>query len=456
MDDPASFLLILFADPGALPEASTFTSVILKVFLVVFLVFTNGFFVAAEFAFVGVRRSRIEALAADGNRGAQRLLDILNNLTAYLSAAQLGVTIASLGLGALGEPLVEAVLGGVLANIPESARHLVSYAIAFAVITSLHIVLGEQAPKLLGLQLAEKLAMITALPMQIFYKIFKPFIHLLDWASARTVRIFGLHAESDHASIYTEDEIRQLIKASEESGHLNKEERQLINQVFEFSETTVREAMIPRTEIVAIPEHCSLQEIAAAFRRNGYSRLPVYRESLDDIVGVIHSKDVMSNLLRPKTFRLERIMQKPVYVVDTARLEDVLRQMQREKFHFGFVVDEHGGVEGIITLEDLLEEIVGDISDEHDEEVNEQIDEQPDGSFVLDGGLAVRDLNRRLDLNLPISDSYTTIAGFLMSESGQLLSEGDTVQFNGHTFRVERAAKRRVLKVRMEKTEASA
>ncbi|HSU25881.1 MAG TPA: hemolysin family protein, partial [Pyrinomonadaceae bacterium] len=238
--------------------------------------------------------------------------------------------------------------------------------------------------------------------------------------------------------------------------HLNKEERQLINQVFEFSETTVREAMIPRTEIVAIPEHCSLQEIAAAFRRNGYSRLPVYRESLDDIVGVIHSKDVMSNLLRPKTFRLERIMQKPVYVVDTARLEDVLRQMQREKFHFGFVVDEHGGVEGIITLEDLLEEIVGDISDEHDEEVNEQIDEQPDGSFVLDGGLAVRDLNRRLDLNLPISDSYTTIAGFLMSESGQLLSEGDTVQFNGHTFRVERAAKRRVLKVRMEKTEASA
>ena len=139
------------------------------------------------------------------------------------------------------------------------------------------------------------------------------------------------------------------------------------------------------------------------------------------------------------------------YVVDTARLEDVLRQMQREKFHFGFVVDEHGGVEGIITLEDLLEEIVGDISDEHDEEVNEQIHEQPDGSYILDGGLAVRDLNRRLDVNLPVSDGYTTVAGFLMAEAGTILSEGDTVPFNGHVFRIEKAAKRRILQVRMEK-----
>lgn len=452
MDDPASFpLFLLFAETGGLPETPTVASTLLKAFLVIFLVLANGFFVAAEFAFVGVRRSRIEALAAEGNKPAVRLLAVLDDLSAYLSASQLGITLASLGLGALGEPLVEAILGGVLSALPESARSLVSYGIAFAAITSLHIVFGEQAPKLFGLQLAEKVAMATALPMQIFYKVFKPFIRMLDWASAKAVRIFGLRAKSEHASIYTEEEIRQLIRVSEESGHLNEEERKLINQVFEFSETTVREAMIPRTEIVAIPEHCSLPEIAAAFRKSGYSRMPVYRGSLDDIVGVIHSKDVMSYLLRPKAFRLERIIQRPIYVVDTARLEDVLRQMQREKFHFGFVVDEHGGVEGIITLEDLLEEIVGDISDEHDEEVNEQIREQPDGSYVLDGGLAVRDLNRRLDLNLPTSDSYTTVAGFLMSEAGQILCEGDTVRFNGHTFKIEKAAKRRVLKVRMEK-----
>jgi CBS domain containing-hemolysin-like protein len=160
----------------------------------------------------------------------------------------------------------------------------------------------------------------------------------------------------------------------------------------------------------------------------------------------------MPFLLEPEEFQLEKVLQKPYYVVDTARLEDVLRQMQTEKFHFGFVVDEHGGIEGIITLEDLLEEIVGDISDEHDEEVNEQINELPDGSYVLDGGLAVRDLNKRLDLHLPISEGYTTIAGFLMSQAGQVLSEGETVPFNGHIFKVEKVNKRRILKVKMEKS----
>jgi CBS domain containing-hemolysin-like protein len=455
MDDSFSTILLFFAgDVPVTPEdASTWVSIVLKVVAVLVLVAINGFFVAAEFAYVGVRRSRIETLAAEGNKSAKRLLNLLNNLNAYLSASQLGITLASLGLGALGEPVVEAMLGGVLsAYLPESVRHLASYFIAFLIVTCLHIVLGEQAPKLFGLQLAEKVAMGTALPMLIFYKTFKPLIHALDWASAKTVNLFGLHATSEHASIYTEDEIRQLVKISEESGHLNREERKLINRVFEFSETTVREAMIPRTEIAAISAASSLEEIARSFRQHGYSRLPVYRESLDDIAGVIHSKDVMSFLLRPKAFQLDKVLQKPVYVVDTARLEDVLRQMQKEKFHFGFVVDEHGGVEGIITLEDLLEEIVGDISDEHDEEVNEQIQKIQDGSYLLDGGLAVRDLNRRLGLNLPVSESYTTVAGFLMNESGQILNEGESVRFNGHVFHIEKVDKRRILRVRLEKT----
>lgn len=457
MDDPASLsLYLLFAETEAVVDSPSLSSIILKIVLVIFLVFANGFFVAAEFAIVGVRRSRIETLAAEGNKAAVRLLSLLDNLNAYLSASQLGITLASLGLGALGEPLVEAILGGALDGLPESARHLISYGIAFFIITTLHIVLGEQAPKLFGLQLAEKVAMFTALPMQIFYKVFKPFIHALDWASAKTVRLFGLHASSEHASIYTEDEIKQLILHSEESGHLNKEERKLINRVFEFSETTVKEAMVPRTAIVAIPDTSTVEEIGRAFHQHGYSRLPVYHGSLDDIVGVIHSKDLLSYLLRPKTFRLERVIHKPNYVVDTAKLEDVLRQMQKEKFHFGFVVDEHGGVEGIITLEDLLEEIVGDISDEHDEEVNEQIEAQPDGTYILDGGLAIRDLNRRLGMNLPVSEGYTTVAGFLMSTAGEVLDEGETVAYNGHVFKVEKVNRRRIMQVRMEKAKASA
>jgi len=452
MDDPASLFLFFFAEPGGATSDNSLSIILLKILSVIVLVFINGFFVAAEFAFVAVRKSRIETLASDGKPSAQRLMGILNNLNPYLSASQLGITLASLGLGALGEPVVEAILGGWLVLLPESLRHFTSYFIAFAIVTSLHIILGEQAPKLFGLAMAERVAMATSLPMLIFYKVFKPFIHSLDWASAKTVNIFGLNATSEHASIYTEDEIRQLITISEESGHLNKEERKLINRVFEFSETTVREAMIPRTEIVAIPANSSLEEIARAFREHGYSRLPVYGDSLDDMRGVLHGKDVMQYLLvKPRMFKLDRVLKKPYYVVDTARLEDVLRQMQREKFHFGFVVDEHGGVEGIITLEDLLEEIVGDISDEHDEEVNEQIKEESDGSFILDGGLAVRDLNKRCEMNLPVSDAYTTIAGFLMAEAGQILTEGETVPFNGHIFKIERVEKRRILQVRMEK-----
>jgi len=286
--------------------------------------------------------------------------------------------------------------------------------------------------------------------MSSFSSLFKPFILDLDWASAKIVNLLGIAASSEHASIYTEEEIRQLIRISEESGHVNKEELALIYKVFDFSDTTVKEAMVPRTEVIAVPESSTLTEIAKIFGESGYSRLPVYRDSLDDIVGVIHSKDLVGYVNRPKSFKISEIVIKPNYVVDTAHLEDVLRQMQKEKFHFGFVVDEHGGIEGIITLENLLEEIVGDISDEHDVEVNEQIDLQPDGTYLLDGGLAVRDINRRLEMNLPISEGYTTIAGFLMSEAGQILSEGQTVPFNGHVFKVEKVEKHRVMQVRME------
>ncbi len=463
MDDPASLFLLFFAETAPV-EFPTPISTILNLLLVIALVLGNGFFVASEFALVAVRKSRIEALANEGSRSAQRLLELLNNLNAYISATQLGITLFSLGLGYVAEPAIVKVIEPLLISLAAAANweflasptlaHAVSFAIAFTFITFLHIIFGELAPKTAALELSERVSLIVALPLKIFYKIFYYPIRVLDWTGTKTVRLFGLHPSGEHGSSYTEEEIRQLINASEKSGHLNEEERRLINQVFEFSETTVREAMVPRTEVVAIPANSTLEQMAKAFRQHGYSRLPVYGESLDDMRGVLHSKDVMQYLLlKPRMFKLERVLKKPYYVVDTARLEDVLRQMQTEKFHFGFVVDEHGGIEGIITLEDLLEEIVGDISDEHDEEVNEQIHAQPDGSYILDGGVAVRDVNKRLDLHLPVSEGYTTIAGFLMSESGELLNEGESVRFNGHIFHIEEVDRRRIIKVRMEKSE---
>ncbi len=448
MDEPASsfFAFLLSGEPVSLSVT------LLKLFSVLVLVAVNGFFVAAEFALVGVRRSRIESLATGGSRAAKRLLRVLDNLNAYLSASQLGITLASLALGWVGEPAFSALLEGPLSGTRfEAWKHPIAFGVAFSIITTLHIVLGEQAPKLVGLDRAEKVALATAGPMELFYKTFRWPIHALDWASARVVRLFGIHASAEHASAYTQEELRQIIERSHQSGHVGAEEQNLINRVFEFSDTQVREAMVPRTEVAAIPETYTLTEIAQAFKEHGYSRLPVYGDSLDDVKGFIHSKDVMPYLLHPQKFSLKTEIKPALFVVDTARLEDVLRQMQRDKFHFGFVVDEHGGVEGVITLEDLLEEIVGDISDEHDEEVNAQLTEETDGSFRLDGGLAVRDLNRRLQLDLPESEAYTTIAGFLMDTAGQILQPGETVEYNGLTFHIEEVERRRIRRVRLVK-----
>jgi CBS domain containing-hemolysin-like protein len=425
-------------------------TIAVKLLAVLLLVAANGFFVAAEFALVGVRSSRIETLAASGSGAAKRLMGLLQNLNAYLSACQLGITLASLGLGWIGEPAVARLLEGPLSGAPEAFRHGIAFAIAFIIITALHIILGEQAPKLMGLARAERVALTVALPMELFYRVFSLPIRALDWASARTVNLVGIQATSEHASTYTEEELRKLVDISRESGHLRAEERRLIHRVFEFSDTVVREAMVPRTEMAAIPHTCSLKEITKAFDQHRYSRLPVYRESFDDVCGFIHSKDVMPYLLHPEKFKLEDVLQPPLYVVDTARLEHVLRQMQKAKAHFGFVVDEHGGLEGIITLEDLLEEIVGEISDEHDEEVNEQITEIDKSTYVLAGGLAVRDLNRRLKLMVPESEAYTTVGGFLMTQAGHVLKPGEVVQHDGLVFKVERVEKRRVMRVRLE------
>jgi CBS domain containing-hemolysin-like protein len=421
---------------------------------IVLLVFANGFFVAAEFALVGVRRSRIETLAATGDRRARRLISVLDDLNAYLSASQLGITLASLGLGWLGEPTVAQLLEEPMKNAGFSSTvvHVVSFVIAFAVITTLHIVLGEQAPKLLGLQLAERVALATALPMQLFYRVFSIPIRALDSASAAVVRPLGIHADAGHASAYTEEELRHVIDMSRKGGHIKAEEQQLIHGVFEFADAEVREAMVPRTAVVAVPASVTLAEAKAAFREHGYTRLPVHRERLDDMVGVLFRRDLEDFVdgTRPAgEFDAAALAHPPLFMPSTAKLGAALKQMRDVRTHLAFVIDEHGGLEGIVTLEDLLEEIVGEIDDEYDEEARSQIVEEPDGTYLLDGMLAVRDANRRFDLKLPEEGHYTTIAGFLLARAGRLLKPGDTVEHEGATFRVERVERRRLRWVRL-------
>jgi len=425
---------------------------VLTIVLVFFLVFANGFFVASEFSLVGVRRSRIETLARAGSKRARRLLGMVDNLNAYISATQLGITLASLALGWIGEPaiahLLEIPLHG---RVSDTVLHTISFTIAFSIITFLHIVLGELAPKTLALERAEKTALAIALPMEIFYKVFRWPIRLLDWAGTRTVRMFGLHPSGDHASIYTEDELRHLVDVSRQSGHLKEEEQKLIHSVLNFSDAEVREAMIPRTSVDAISITATLDEAKAAFRGFGYSRLPVYRDNRDDVVGVLFRRDLEPFLEQSKAdgFDLRQLLHPPQFIPATAPLGTALKHMQASHTHLAVVVDEHGGMEGIVTLEDLLEEIVGEINDEFDEETRAQIIKEPAGTYLLSGMLTVRDANRRLQLELPEEGGYTTLAGFLMAQAGKLLQVGDVVKYEGKHFVVERLDRRRIRRVRL-------
>ncbi len=422
----------------------------LYLLLVILLVLANGFFVASEFALVGVRRSRIAALAAGGNRRAKLLLELIDNLNAYISATQLGITMASLALGWIGEPvfahLLEEPLKG---HVSDAVLHTISFTLAFTIITFLHIVLGELAPKTLALERAERVSLAIARPLHIFYRIFLWPIRMLDWAGTRTVRLFGLHPSGEHASIYSADELRQLVNISRNSGHLKVDEEKLINRVFDFSEAEVREAMIPRTRVSALSLSASLRETTKMFSGTGYSRMPVYRDKMDNVAGIVFRRDIEPFLENPNLpFSLKDLIHPALFIPDKASLGAALKQLQANRTHLACVVDEHGGMEGIITLEDLLEEIVGEIDDEFDEESRAQIVKEHD-SYLLHGTLAVRDANRILKLQLPEHAGYTTIAGFLMAQAGQVLKEESSIDYYGSRFIVERVEGRRIRRVRL-------
>jgi CBS domain containing-hemolysin-like protein len=428
-----------------------------KIFVVLLLVLANAFFVAVEFALVSVSRARIETMAASGDRGAASVLRALDQLDAMLSASQFGITLASLALGAVGESTIASLIEPIILRfLPPDASSIIAHSIAItaalAVITYLHLVLGEYAPKAFAIEKAEAISLATARWMDLFYRTFKPFIWFINVSGIRFLRLFGINFRPGHHTVYTEEELRHLINLSHQSGHLEKDEKELIHNVFEFSELTVREIMVPRTEIVAIDDRAQFAEVVHQFHLSGYSRLPVYRGNFDHIVGVLHGKDVMPYLLRAQDFNLKKIMRQPVFIPDKARLGDALKSLQRSNVHLAIVVDEHSGVEGMLTLEDLLEEIVGEIQDEHDEVSADKLRQSSEGVFIIDASLSVRDANRKFNLNLPESDDYTTVAGFLMARAGRLLAQGDIVEYNGTRFTVERVVRRRITRVRMEMT----
>jgi CBS domain containing-hemolysin-like protein len=421
--------------------------------LVLLLVLANGFFVASEFALVGVRRSRVTTLAATGERRAKTLLRVINHLDAYISATQLGITLASLALGWVGEetlahifqPFFAAVLPGGAAS---AAAHTAAIATAFGMITFLHIVLGELAPKTLALERAEATALRVARPMELFYKVFKGPIWLLNKAGNVVVRAFGLKLSAEHAASYTEEELRYLIDVSHKGGHLNAEERELLHNVFEFAGETVRDCMIPRHLVTTAPASASLADLSDVFDESGFSRIPVVASD-GSVVGVAHGKDVAKALRAGLPTTGGEVARPAMFLPTSAQLDYTLSQMKRTGNHMAIVVDEHGTFEGIATLEDVLEEIVGEIRDEFDEGLDEPIRREPDGTTLVDATLPIRVLNRRLGLSLPESPHYNTLAGFLLSRTGTLLKEGRVVAYEGARFVAEKVRGTRIVTVRI-------
>jgi CBS domain containing-hemolysin-like protein len=419
---------------------------------VILLVAANGFFVASEFSLVAVRRSRIVALAESGNRRAQLLLELIDHINSYISATQLGITMASLALGWIGEPALARLLEGPLKGlVSDTLRHTIAFVAAFTIITVLHIVLGELAPKTLALERTERVALAIAWPMRIFHQVFLWPIRLLDWAGSSTVRLLGLRHTGEISSVYTVDELRQIIDVSHKSGTLEPDEQRLLHRVFEFSDAEVREVMMPRTRVVGLELSSPRDEVVEIVLENMYSRYPVYRKSIEDIVGVVHGKDLLGRLVAGDAFDLASIMLPPVFVPEGKKVSSLLKEMQRSRNQMAFVVDEYGGLSGLVTTEDLIEELVGEIRDEHDAGEAVHFQRLADGSQLVDGLLSIFELADAIKVKMVDDVPYETVAGLILHELGRFPLRGESVVWHDYRLICEEVTPTSILKVRLVK-----
>jgi magnesium and cobalt exporter, CNNM family len=421
--------------------------VLTRLIAIAALLLLNAFFVAAEFALVRSRRTRLEAMARAGDRLARVAARATANLPRLLSASQLGITVASLVLGALAEDTLGAHIGGWLATLPIGLRLAVrvgiASAIAITVVTYLHVVFGELAPRSVALAHPERVARLLAPPLALFEMIVRPFTLFLNASAELVLRLFGQRPHALEEAVHSPEELRILVEQSEEGGVLESGDANMIEGVFEFSEKNAREVMTPRTEIDALSLDTTLDETLQLVEETQRSRYPVYEETIDNVIGLVLAKDLLPILRHPPdTFSLRSIM-RPVHVVPGSReVEEVLADFKRLKEHMAIVLDEYGGTAGVVTMEDLLEEIVGEILDEYDEPPEVPERESPD-VVVVAGSTNIGELNERFGLNVPDED-YTTIGGFVFGSLGRLPVVGDRVTAGNAVFTVREMDGRRI------------
>ncbi len=422
-----------------------------RLLAIILLVLLNAFFVGAEFALVRSRRTRLEAMVRSGDRLARFAVRAVSNISRILSASQLGVTLASLGLGWVAESTVGEVFEHLFANLPfaieVSMRLTLAATVALIIVTYLHVVFGELVPKAAALNHPESLARWLAPPLLFFAWITTPFTFFLNRSSLVILHALGQEKAGSEEAVHSPEEIRLLVEQSQESGQMGVHDADLIDAVFEFSEKNAREVMTPRTELVALPVEATLSEVLGVVQESGLSRYPVYDESIDNIIGVVLAKDLLK-LLAPRSdtdaFDLPSIM-RPVHVIPGSReVEEVLADFKRLKEHMAVVLDEYGGTAGVVTMEDLLEEIVGEILDEYDtpEDAEAPLHTKA-GETLVPGSTHIGELNEHFGLTIPDED-YTTIGGYVFGVLGRLPIVGDRVIAGGAIFTVREMDGRRI------------
>ncbi len=425
---------------------------LLTILLVILLLAANGFFVAAEFALVKVRPVRMQRLAEEGSLRGRLTVHILHRIDAYLAACQLGITMASLGLGWIGEPFVASLLEPAFRamGLGEQTIQATAFIIGFLVFSSLHIVIGEQVPKTIAIREAEPVSLWSAIPLHGFYLLLFPLNWLLDRAARSILRLLGLD-RTPHIEVLTADELRSLILASHRHGAMPKQERDMLDAILDLSEVEVREVMTHRRQMVTIDADRPLAEVVEQIANSPYSRFPIWRGEPDRIIGVVHAKDVLAAAWRagPDTSKLdlESLASPPWFIPETTSLLHQLLAFRKRREHLALVVDEYGSLLGLVTLEDILEEIVGEIVDERDVETA-GIQVEADGAVLVEGRVTIRDLNRRMDWNLP-EEEAATVAGLVIAEAERIPEPGERFVFHGFEFEVLRRQRHQLTLLRV-------
>lgn len=424
--------------------------------IILALVLLNGFFVAAEFAIVKVRAAQLEHRVRHGHRRAQIAKHIVEHLDSYLSATQFGITLASLGLGWLGEPLLAGMIRSpfeAMGIFNDQAIHIVAFLISFALLTFLLISLGELGPKYIALQHPEATTLVISVPLQLFYRVFKPIIWSLNRSSTFLLRFVGITPTQVTELVHSPEELEMIVSEGARRGVLDKTEQELISSIFEFSNTTAREVMVPRTEVIAVRYDTSRENLIRVVTEEGYSRMPVYKDSLDNIVGVIYTKDLISLLEHRDLIVLQDIIRPAHFVPDAIQISKLMRDLQERKIHMAIVIDEFGGTQGIITMEDILEEIVGEIHDEYDE-VLKDVEQSADGSALVNARINIDDFNEKFGVEIPEDSEYETLNGFLSKITGRIPELQEEIRYNNLHFTVVKKTLRRIRQVKVRRMQA--